>query len=267
MTASYAFDNAWEQARHRLSSIEGHYDPVTIRNLERSGIGEGWGCLEVGGGGGSIAAWMCERVGPQGHVLATDIQPRFLESLSHPNLTVQRHNIVTDELPTTAFDLIHSRMVPEHLPERDVALRRMVAALKPVGWLVCEDLDEGSIALLSPTDEANVAIFRKGQEGRKRVMRARGHIPDYGRQLPIVFRTAGLVDIDGEGQVPVFIPGARAQFARLTMEQLRDDIIASGAADADDIAAYVGLLDRPDFAMLGPTLFAVWGRRPVMWST
>lgn len=267
MTASYSFDNTWERARHRLSSIEAHYDPVTIRNLERCGIAEGWQCLEVGGGGGSIAAWMCERVGPWGHVLATDIEPRILESISHPNLTVQRHNIVTDELPTAAFDLIHSRMVLEHLPERDVAFRRMVAALKPGGWLCCEDIDEGTIALLSPTDEGSVATFRKGQEGRKHVMRARGHIPDYGRQLPTLFRTEGLVDIDAEGQVPVFIPGPRARFARLTIEQLRDDIIASGAADADDIAAYVGLLDHPDFAMLGPTLFAVQGRRPVMRST
>jgi SAM-dependent methyltransferase len=214
-------------------------------------------------GGGSVAAWLCERVGPSGHVLATDLEPRFLEALGHPNLTVRRHNIVTDDLPAAAFDLIHSRMVLEHLPERAVALRRLVAALKPGGWLAFEDIDEGSIALLSPTDAASVASFAKGQEARKRVMRGRGHIADYGRQLPTLFREAGLVEIDAEGQVPVFLPGPRAQFARLTVEQLRDEMIATGMVDAGDIAAYLGVLECPDFAMLGPTLFAVRGRRPL----
>ena len=32
-------------------------------------------CLEVGAGGGSIAHWLCQAVGPTGRVLATDIDP------------------------------------------------------------------------------------------------------------------------------------------------------------------------------------------------
>jgi hypothetical protein len=36
-------------------------------------VGPGWRCLEVGSGGGSIAAWLCDRVGPDGSVLATDL--------------------------------------------------------------------------------------------------------------------------------------------------------------------------------------------------
>ena len=152
---SYSFDNTWQKARQRLSTIEAQYDAGTIRHLEQSGIIDGWHCLEIGGGGGSIAAWMCERVGPEGYVLATDIEPRFLEFLGYPNLAVRRHNIVTDELPEGTFDLVHARMVLEHLPERDHVLRRMVAALKPGGWLVCEDMDEISLALVAPSDAAH----------------------------------------------------------------------------------------------------------------
>jgi phospholipid N-methyltransferase len=81
----YRFDNDWFQARERLAAIEAGSDPVTIRHLEALGVGEGWHCLEVGGGGGSITEWLCRRVGSSRRVVATDVNPRFLEALDFPN--------------------------------------------------------------------------------------------------------------------------------------------------------------------------------------
>jgi 2-polyprenyl-3-methyl-5-hydroxy-6-metoxy-1,4-benzoquinol methylase len=94
----------------------------------------------VGAGGGSIAEWLAGQVGPDGRVLATDIDTRFLEQLSHKkNVEVRRHDIVSDSLPERAFDLVHARLVLLHLPERDRVLGRMAAALKPGGWLLTEE--------------------------------------------------------------------------------------------------------------------------------
>src|SRR5262249_14147487 len=67
--STYAYDNAWPQARRRLAFLEAAFDPGTIWYLERLGVGESWRCWEVGAGGGSIAAWLCRRVGDTGHVL------------------------------------------------------------------------------------------------------------------------------------------------------------------------------------------------------
>ena len=75
---AYVLDNADEQTSARFAALPRLYDPGTIRHLEQLGVGPGWRCLEVGGGGGSIAAWLSDRVGPTGHVLATDLDPRFL---------------------------------------------------------------------------------------------------------------------------------------------------------------------------------------------
>jgi hypothetical protein len=70
----YVFDNAAEeQTRERFATLPRLYDPGTIRHLEALGVGAGWRCLEVGAGGGSVARWLAERVGPIGRVLATDI--------------------------------------------------------------------------------------------------------------------------------------------------------------------------------------------------
>ena len=90
----------------------------------------GWRCLEVGGSGGSIATWLAARVVPSGHVLVTDIEPRFLDSLKLPSTEVRRHNVATDPLPESAFDLVHARLVPVHLPEREKVAGGKVLALE-----------------------------------------------------------------------------------------------------------------------------------------
>src|SRR5258708_22948748 len=105
--ATYAYDNAWHTERRRLALLEAELDPGTIQQLAARGVGPGWHCLEIGAGGGSIASWLTQRVGPTGHVLATDINTRFLDALDLPNLEVRLHNIVTDELPVNSFDLVH----------------------------------------------------------------------------------------------------------------------------------------------------------------
>jgi len=50
-------------------------------------------------------------------------------------------NIVNDPLPEAAFDLVHTRLVLVHLPERDRVLERLIAALKPGGWIAADELD------------------------------------------------------------------------------------------------------------------------------
>ena len=64
----YTLDNAAKEAVARFDALAAMYDPVTIRHLQDCGVSTGWHCLEVGGGGGSIAAWLAARVGPAGRV-------------------------------------------------------------------------------------------------------------------------------------------------------------------------------------------------------
>ena len=83
------------------------------------------------GGGGSIAAWLCNQVGNNGYVLATDIEPLFLHRLPFANLDVRRHDIRYEGLPEHEFDLSHARLVLMHLPGRELALQRMIESLRP----------------------------------------------------------------------------------------------------------------------------------------
>src|SRR5205814_7653959 len=104
MSAPYTLDNAWAKARRRLELIETCYDRSTIRRLETLGVGPGWHCLEVGGGGGSITRWLCSAVVTEGYVTAVDIDTRFLEEIAADNLDVLRVDVTTADLPRQAFD-------------------------------------------------------------------------------------------------------------------------------------------------------------------
>jgi ubiquinone/menaquinone biosynthesis C-methylase UbiE len=123
---TYSLDNSSREAPARFDALSGLFDRGTIRHLEDRGVSESWRCPEVGRGGGSITSWLANRVGPTGHVLVTDIDPRFLEPLAAQNVEVRKHNIVTDPLPDATFDLIHARLVLVHLPERENVLTGLV---------------------------------------------------------------------------------------------------------------------------------------------
>ena len=53
--------------------------------------------------------------------MVTDLDTRFLKvSLGDlENVEVMQQDIVKDPLPDDSFDLVHARLVFEHIPERD----------------------------------------------------------------------------------------------------------------------------------------------------
>ena len=119
---TYAFDNARAVQRERLAALAEVLDPGTVRHLEAIGVGPGWRCLEVGAGGGSIAAWLSERVGDDGAVVATDLDTTVLRELSRPNLEIRVHDVLEDDLPEGAFDVVHLRLLLAWLSEPQRAL-------------------------------------------------------------------------------------------------------------------------------------------------
>jgi ubiquinone/menaquinone biosynthesis C-methylase UbiE len=75
----YILDEASAVEYKRLDPMSKILDPWTRGYLTELGLGEGWQCLELGGGNGSIAEWLCSTVGPLGSVTAIDINPVLLE--------------------------------------------------------------------------------------------------------------------------------------------------------------------------------------------
>ena len=129
--ANYSLSNAWDHAQRRLMLLEQYLDPITHRRLSSLGLGPGWHCLEVGGGGGSVARSLSAQVGADGRVVGTDIDTRFLEEIREPNFEAWKHDITIDDLPKGEFDLVHTRWLLQHLADPEAAIQRMIAAVRP----------------------------------------------------------------------------------------------------------------------------------------
>lgn len=265
--SQYIFDNAARQTNQRFASLETLYDPWTISHLEATGVGPGWHCWEVGAGGGSIAAWLGEQCGPTGHLLVTDIDPRFLmpsAALDKPQIEIQRHDIASDPLPEQLFDLIHARLVLFHVPTREQTLQRMMTALKPGGWLILDEYDRTFIDLSYPTsDAAASALYQKMFVALNRVMEAHGVNISWGRSVYQRLRALGMVEVGMEAYILVWEGGsACASMMRANFEQVREEVTSAGYITNEEIDQVITLLDDPNFAISQHPLFTAWGRRP-----
>ncbi len=247
--------------RQRLAVLEATFDPWTIRALEGSGPRAGHRCLEIGAGSGSIARWLRARVGPTGHVVATDIDTRFLDSSAAPNLEVRRHDILTDPIETGAFDLVHARFVLEHIEGRDRALERMVGALKPGGAIIIEDGDHGS---MRQTAGGHPGVFDRGWQACLSVLTAAGFDPSYARRLETELRRRGLTGVQVEARPAFEWGGPLPQTAIYTIafEGLREEIGRSGRLTSLEAEEFFALIRSDGFRAIGPTTFAGAGRKP-----
>lgn len=261
-TQSYVFDNAAPEAEQRFTGLEALYDPVTFRNLNGTGVGTGWQCLEVGAGGGSVARWLAERVAPAGHVLATDLDPQWIPPADRSSLEVRRHDIVRDPLPEAAFDLVHTRLVLIHLPQRQAVLRRLAAALRPGGWLVIEDFDLNLVPRQTLGSDRGDELIDTYFRAIVAVLARRGADPAFARMLPRLLEETGLGDVQAEGHL-AFSRGdsSGAQVQRANAEQTRGPLIATGLMTSADIDELCEVFTDPASAFVGPVLISARGRR------
>ena len=82
-----------------LRFLEEYHDPLTVSQLDAIGVGEGWRCLDVGAGGGSVTRMLAERVGSTGSVLAVDLDTSLLDELASDRVEVRRHDLLPIQLP------------------------------------------------------------------------------------------------------------------------------------------------------------------------
>ena len=199
-TTQYFFDKGEADEQARLGGISAMFDPLAVRNLAAVGVAPGWRCLEVGAGTGTIARWLADAVGPSGRVTATDIDPRFLDGL--PRVEVIRHDVTSDPLEPGAYDLVHARMVVEHLPDRPGVIGRLAAAVRPGGVLMLEDLIFGgpvTAAVEPATRPADIGpLITRCTDAFAAGLRAAGADTHFGAQLPGALAAAGLQDIQAE---------------------------------------------------------------------
>ena len=246
----------------RLEFLAKSYDPTSIRRLEALPVRAGWNCLEVGAGSGSMARWLCERVGPDGRVLAIDLETRYLDALDIPNLAVRRLDIATETAEPASFDFVHTRAVLVHIPEYKQAVRNMVSALKPGGWLLLEEPDVVSLASAAH-DPADTDAMARTIDAIVQVHLAAGADPYLGKRLPTIFGELDLTDIAVEGSALVSRgDSAHARCLALSVTKIQDKLAATGRVSKPEVERFLALMDDPDHWFMDCVLVGACARKP-----
>jgi SAM-dependent methyltransferase len=231
--------------------------------METIGISEGWRCLEVGAGEGSIARWLANRVGPTGIVVATDINTEFLSRIGASNLEIRQHDILKDELEKGHYDLVHFRKVL-HLPDPEKAAKRMAEAVRPGGWLLIEEDDYGSRLSVDVVD-SSAAPFSAALRTFFGSLRERG-ITDYyfGRRIRGLVEQLEFMDVAQEGWTSMVRGGDPwARLWAMSWEGVVKPMIAEGIVTQEQYETVHRLLLDLAFYFPDYTLFSAWGRKPV----
>lgn len=262
---TYIFDQGWQKERDRLVGMESLFDSSSKQRLADLGVGEGWHCLEVGFGAGGIALWLAGQVGSTGRVVATDLDPRFLDGHGRANLEVRKHDILTDPLEEAAFDLAHARAVLEHLPDRQRALERMISAVRPGGWLVLEAVDFGGVMAaamahyVDPPEHAPLA--ERTVRAVEAVAATVGADANFGARLIRTLTNAGLVNIAGEARTPL-VAGGTESWSPGTTEHLAEHMVRTGLVTVSDIESVLAMHADPSCHYAPSPMVTAWGQRP-----
>jgi SAM-dependent methyltransferase len=261
--SEYVFHRAEDQRElERLRAIEQVFDPASRRRLLATGVATGWSCLEVGPGAGSILRWLCDQVGTSGRVEAIDLSTKFLTGHLPTNAVVRQGDVRTIPLHDSSYDLVHARYVLIHLPDFQVALSRMLACLKPGGWLVLEEPDfsasrgvTGDTAQLGAVQRVNQAI---------KVMFDRLDM-DYalGLKVPMLLQRQGLQGVTVENDAPLAAGGSGiAIMMNMSAAQLREKYLSTGVVTGQDLEQYGRFAEDPTTRAIYYATVAVTGRKP-----
>jgi SAM-dependent methyltransferase len=256
----YALDPGWLEERRRLDSLTQHFDPNTLAIGRQIGVGPGWSCLDVGAGTGSLATKLAQVVGDSGRVVAVDRDPRFLEPLTASGIEVRSGDVTAEPLGESEYDLVHCRLLLEHLPERDDVLRSMIRAVRPGGWLLVEDFDMATKGVVDPPSEVHARVT----DAVVGFLVGRGMDPDLGRRLQGMLRRDGLADVGGAGfvfQVTADVENGVPQW-ELLVDQLAPALLELSRVTQEDLVAFRELCHDGRTTMLAPLMMSAWGRRP-----
>ncbi len=250
-------DGASERAR--LQTLEALNDEASMRRISHVGVTAGWRTLEIGAGAGSVARYLGQLVGPDGLVVATDRDPRFMDDFAGPGREVLTHDITHSPVPPKDFDFAHCRAVLAHVTDLNQAVRNVIRSVRPGGWVLCEEPDYGSLESCDPNHKraSDFALFSA-------VMTQAGLMnASAGRDTHRLLRAAGLIDVRTDIHSAIAVGGSlRARYRVHSMQHVRPRVIDSGFCSEAAFEQMLELFDDPTFEYIDNAWIGTWGRTP-----
>ena len=237
--AEYVLDHHLDGERARLALMSRLLDPMHRRHLESVGVHPGARALEVGCGNGSISAWLAERLGPAGQVVAVDLDLSLVD-VRAPNLELRRGDIVAGPVEPGGFDLVTARAVLHHVTDVAAAMRNLVTSLAPGGRILLIEPDFLPVSVAEPPE---VRAFWNGWLAWSRDEGIDYHV---GRALAPRLAVLGLQHVAGTAETAVYNGGSPwASYWVQTVTELRDRLVHSGKLDEALVDGFLARCSDP----------------------
>jgi ubiquinone/menaquinone biosynthesis C-methylase UbiE len=264
---SYMLD-VGHDAADRLTLLNQIYGPFSRAFLSDCGLRPGMTVLDVGCGTGTVTAWIATQVVPDGHVVGVDVgeeqlgvarqhaAERGLANVTFRALSAEALGAVGEQ-----FDLVYSRFLLVHLERPELALREMLACVKP-GGVLASDEQELAAACCVPDSSA----FSRSVDLVYQLARAKNLNFDYGSSTFGTFRALGCQDVSLRVVQPALTTMQTKRLWPQFFVEARASIADSGlvsAAELDDIIDGIeAIAADDDYAILAMRNHQVSGRRP-----
>ncbi|MGE3808994.1 MAG: methyltransferase domain-containing protein [Gemmataceae bacterium] len=255
-----------DQGAARLALLARVGAPSTLDFFKRLDVRSPMRCLDVGCGAGAVTLELARLVQPGGAAIGLDRDERCLEiaraQTAEAGLPTRFEQVdVADLVEQAAFDLVYARFLLTHFSDPQGGLARLVHAARPGGRVAVEDID-----FRMHLSRPDCPAFRRYQELYREVVRQKGGDADIGPRLPRLFLEAGLEEVHADAVLPLFSEGEGKLIAAVTMEHIREAVIAAGLATTGEIDAIVGELSEfaraPGTVLSMPQIYQVSGVRP-----
>ncbi|MFF4674988.1 class I SAM-dependent methyltransferase [Streptomyces sp. NPDC001279] len=241
----------------RLRRLEDALDPETIGMLSDCTVQPDWRCLELGAGAGSIAYWLAGMC-PEGRTTAVDLDTRFLDQGAFRNLTISEQDVVECDFAPQSFDLIHTRALLVHLPQREEIYRRAAQWLAPGGWLVTEE------PVIIDDRESPYPEFSKMTRAVRTLWGRHGADLRWSRSLPGLALRNGLADLSVSARImQCGQGGAGDRHWTFMINQMRAPLISAGLLSQEEWQAGIDSFNDPAFMDISLVMISVRARRLV----
>ena len=165
MKNNYVLGNTSSEIE-RLKIQSSLFESLTKDALLKAGIKKGMKCCDIGCGPGEVTKMMGDIVGNTGKVFGVDINEDYINycksTTTQRNISFVCSDITkSKDLPEATFDIVYSRFMFVHLPDKEKMLKHMVRLTKKGGTIIVQELDHAPDSWLSYPKRKSVDTLRK----------------------------------------------------------------------------------------------------------
>jgi ubiquinone/menaquinone biosynthesis C-methylase UbiE len=230
--------------------------------LDQLRLGQARSVLDVGCGTGADLIAIAERLPPGGRATGIDVsqtmiaEARRRASGSGLNISFDCGDAANLPYQDASFEASRTATVLQHVPNASQVIREMTRVTRPGGRVAALEFDQDSTMVDHPDRDTTRVILQTFADAM-----ANGWI---GRQLPRLFRQAGLTDLSVRPVVNLGEPAMFQAMVRSHVERLRADNVLT-ASQADDWWHALQRQAADGHFLAGAVIFVVAATRPDGW--